>query len=1108
MSRPRWRLKLFGTPLLRSAAGPSHSLMRRDAAWLALVALSGTMPSAQVASLVWPGAGERGALNNLRQRLYRLRKATAAKLLAVTDMASLADDLELEPRPGLAALEADPGAWDGQLLSGIELDDAAEFSAWLAAERKAWTDRRRDALAAIASACETAGELALALRMAQRLLADDPLSEHSHRRLMRLHYLRGDTAAAVAAFEACECTLKAELGLKPSTETVELLATVERGALPASQVVPLPSSLLRPPRIVGRDRQIEHLHHAHAQGGIAVLVGEAGMGKSRLLQEFVAVLREQTICTQARPGDAAVPYAALARLLRAVIAAVPQALAAPMRGELSRLVPEIGIHGSAVVQGTPAVLQAAIEALLCAAIDQGRHTLVADDLHFADRASIEMLRRLVDAERLEGVRWLFAHRPLGGADEDAVLLRALAESPRARWIALAALTKEDLARLLESLALPGLQAPGLVEALTRHTGGNPLYVLETLRAMQTQAGQVDTGSVLTLPRPESIGHVIDRRLRRLSEPALSLARVAAIAVPDFSVGLAAHVLGTPAMALAGAWHELEAAEVLRGEAFAHDLLHDAILRLTPQALREHAHRQVAAYLDRHAGEPGRVAAHWERAGDAVPAAGAWLAAADRARGALRMAEEATLLQHAAALLASAGEHARCFQARVRVAALQTTMSHIDAARQVAQSLLDTAEGDAERLQALGAMMDVHSLAMEDARSLEVAQQLIDAARASGDERAELRGWRGLAAAHAYQGRHEQALLVHEARAGWIEAQPPREDLFEWAIDQAFSLERTGRAEDAVDALARVVQRALSHGYGRVAYDALTNQVMSTFRLGRTAEALELALSAERLARGSDAAVTANAIDQAVRGAIERDLGHFDEAVQRLVEAIDLAQAEGATAWLPSTHDALALTYARLGQHHRAARLLDEPFDKGNQMEALSRLLYRTQAARLDPAHAGGLEPALHAALAAATTERLRLLVLLELLAGADAGPGVADEVIALAPRCGGPGFLLHACLRRIDAQRRHGDIERAAFEARPAIDEIGQRDAYGMYRPEALLICARALQPADGPGARRLLEQAAQWIWAATRRIPDVFHESFLQRNTINRAVLQEFARA
>jgi hypothetical protein len=163
-------------------------------------------------------------------------------------------------------------------------------------------------------------------------------------------------------------------------------------------------------------------------------------------------------------------------------------------------------------------------------------------------------------------------------------------------------------------------------------------------------------------------------LQRLSEGALALARVAALAGPDFSPELAQHALATPALLLAGAWAELEAADVLRGNAFAHDLVRDGMLRATPQAIAVHAHRLLAQFLEAHGAEPARVAPHWREAGMHGQAGIAYGAAADKARRAGRPLEEAQLLLSAAQAFEANGDIDAAVTARANAILLISTQS--------------------------------------------------------------------------------------------------------------------------------------------------------------------------------------------------------------------------------------------------------------------------------------------------------------------------------------------------------------------------------------------------------------------------------------------------
>jgi predicted ATPase len=150
--------------------------------------------------------------------------------------------------------------------------------------------------------------------------------------------------------------------------------------------------------------------------------------------------------------------------------------------------------------------------------------------------------------------------------------------------------------LLDSLALPGIPASALAEPLARHTGGNPLFVLETLSAVMAQGMPLKSDDMLRLPAPGNAASLIERRLALLSPPALRLARIAAIAGGDFSVELAAYVLQTRPLDLAEAWRELEAAHIIRGNAFANDLILDVTQRSLPAPIEQVLRQQIAGFL--------------------------------------------------------------------------------------------------------------------------------------------------------------------------------------------------------------------------------------------------------------------------------------------------------------------------------------------------------------------------------------------------------------------------------------------------------------------------------------------------------------------------------
>ncbi len=456
-------------------------LAPRDAALLAWLALEGPTPRVRMAAMLWPDSEPETARNALRQRLFQLKKQLGVELVSGSATLALA-----------AGVTHDLDDSDS-VLGDADHGFGAELLAWLAQQRGRCTDRTRAALVELAEMAEHSRDYADALSHAHELLALEPTSEAAHRRVIRLHYLHGDRATALLAFDRCERVLKDEVGAAPSAETLALLATISAAQSPALPAVAqaVPASVLLPPRLIGRDNELAALHQGWQAAQVVALIGEAGLGKTRLLQAFVEP-QAGVVRAAGRPGDAGVPFATLARLLRAVMArgaasAGPEGqLPIGTRTEIARVLPELdGPATRHTGEGQRLVMQRAVRSLLATQADLVG--LVVDDLHFADEASLEMLRSLIDENSdpehaaARPLRWVLAYRPAEAGSPVQALHDALVEQARLAPIALAPLGVEALAALVDSLALPGVDGKALAPGLLRRTGGNPLFVLETLK---------------------------------------------------------------------------------------------------------------------------------------------------------------------------------------------------------------------------------------------------------------------------------------------------------------------------------------------------------------------------------------------------------------------------------------------------------------------------------------------------------------------------------------------------------------------------------------------------------------------------------------------------
>lgn len=904
-------VRLYGDAAVVLPEGRSVALERRAAALLALAALEPGISRLRVASLLWPDSSD--PRRNLRQQLLRFRQLFGQSLVE-GDAGLTLTGVELEA-PDDAAPASAP------LLAGLDYEDCEHFDAWLQAQRRARRDSRARTLEDAVSRAEAEQRHGDAIALAEQLLAHAPEAETHHRTLIRLHYLHQDTARARAAFDALQRMLETELGARPSAETMALMRLVDQPG--AQALVPArvwATALQRPPRMVGRTRELQAVRQALADGRALLLLGEAGMGKSRLLAEALQATAGHVV-VKAQAGDAGVPYATLARLLRRLL---EMRRLQPEPGALARLLPEIGPVASMPVVPLPAdgerlVLQSAVEQVVARA---GLQAVAVDDLHFADDASLEMLTALASAEALTALAWVFTQRPGEGSAAAAALRDVLEEAQRLAVADVAPLDGAQMVELLQSLNLPEIDADAVGHRLLRHTGGNPLFALETLKQMLLPGA-----SAKGLPQPASVGALIDRRLKQLSDAALALARVAAIAGPDFGPALAEEVLGRRAIDLADAWAELELAQVLRERAFAHDLVLEATLRSVPKAIAEHLHAAMARHLEGRHGEPARLAGHWLAAGDerrALP----WLVkAADQARAGLRRREEAEFLERAASIAAGQADAGtpsahelwlRAHQALECVDGEVGAMRALDQALVHARSPHERLKVFAMRVSAQVKQIDLSAAIADGSEALRLASEL-------GDDRMTAAVLMPLTIALSTYGRGDEAAALLEAHWPVVErlADPEPTNFIEHGV----VLDNLGRPLEARASHRRGVELALGQGQHSEFVMGSKNLAVNHIDSGELDAAMALLDAAERERRAHDALQGINHLSWNLQAIALRDLGRYAESLERFDVAIAVT-AEQLPARLPLDRLHRAWLWAWIGQWARAQQDLAANDDYG------------------------------------------------------------------------------------------------------------------------------------------------------------------------------------
>jgi DNA-binding SARP family transcriptional activator len=1103
-------VELLGPPKWRATGGRSEALSAQDAALIALLALEGPQGRDVLAGQIWPAATQIQAANNLRKHVSRLRRDTGHTVFDAGATLALKPSVQTDVIE-VSELEAEQ-LLEGEFLAGFDYSENDFLHTWVSERRLSLRGLRADALAGHAEKLEKRDELAAAIRLAERVIDLAPLQEHAWRRLMRLHYLRGDHTAAIAAFERFERLLRDETGARPGPESLRLLNTIERGSqdsAPPIKVVPV--SLVRPPQLVGRQTEWQAMQRAWSAQRAFLLLGEAGLGKSRLLGDF-AHGRPGLVLERARAGDAQTPFEVLTRLLRAVLA-VPLSCNAPVpaptgstRMELARLLPELG--PAPQVPAPEGRLRQAAEALLVSAANHGLTVLMVDDLHFADMATLETLRWLSASPALSNLRFGFAARPLDEGPAASLLRNWLADSHRPERIGLSVLAANDIKALLECLDIASFTPPGLAERLHTHAGGHPLFTLETLKDAWLHRRDLMGDS---LPAPQTVQTLIDGRLRELPSEAVDLVRVAAVAGVDFTAERAAALLGRSPIQLANAWSMLEKANVMAGLRFAHDLMQECALTLVPQPLRRALHALVAELLVGDATvPPGRVADHWQAAERWADAGTWWQRAGTAARLAGRLQEQQALLERAAACHRHAGNVTAEFEA-VHSSFNSLMLRHGGAAVLAALPRLEAlAESPKERLQCQLAQAEALLDQERSAEALDVIGEALLFAAHQPLLLADVLCLRGMALAQL--GRADEAVQTgqHAADAAHAADQPAQEQRAVRSL--AYVLYKLGRLRDALPVQQRALNLAQALGDETEAAAAGASVAGLHAAAGDVAASLEFARRAH--AAYCDMGLSHNSTPGAVNlitlGRAAAFMGRFDEALRALRAAFQMAGDSTPVAAQAKARIALAGLYLTLGVSAEARSLaatLPSGTPPGMRMQAALVL------ARADQMDGGdGAEHLTRLGRLGAEHPDLPIMMSawIEWSYQGDAATVVATlrRVRAEFEAVGRPGTARSLLLRetaRLNELDEADAQATAASNAASLLTQVGVTTCASIYPPEAWLVLARTFRRSHQPELSLNCHLAArQWIeLRALPHVPANLRDSFMHRNPSNRELFE-----
>src|SRR5919108_4145703 len=613
-----------------------------------------TLSTDRLIDELWGEDPPASAAKTVQVHISRLRKALAggeeSALVGVIVTREHGYELELDPerldaerferlvgegrgelaagRPERAAslLERALSLWRGPPLADLAYEPFAQREiARFEDLRIAALEQLVEAKLALGAHAELVGEL-------ETLIAEHPYRERLQAQLMLALYRSDRQADALQAYQDARRTLVEELGIEPGERLRELeraiLAQDPALAVPAAQTAAAQpeaaeSAVETGRAFVGRERELADLvvglDDAFAgRGRLFLLVGEPGIGKSRLAEELIAHARARGgrilvgRCWEAGGAPAYWPWVqSLRPYLRDTDA---ESLRSELRegaADVAQILPElrdllVDLPPAAAVESEGARFRLfdSMTAFLKRAAADRPLVLVLDDLHAADEPSLLLLRFV--ARELGESRLLVvgACRDVDPTPTDPLTttLTELVREPVTRTLALGGLGEADVVRFIEFVA-PEAPAAELAAAVHAETEGNPLFVGETVRLLAAER-RLDEPATVRLAIPQSVREVIGRRLRHLSHDCNRLLTLASVLGREFDLDALASVSGLERDAILELLDEgIEArvvSEVPGGIGrmrFAHALIRDGAYHGISRSRRVQLHRQVGEALE-------------------------------------------------------------------------------------------------------------------------------------------------------------------------------------------------------------------------------------------------------------------------------------------------------------------------------------------------------------------------------------------------------------------------------------------------------------------------------------------------------------------------------
>lgn len=1029
-------LALLGTPYVRHKGQVVRFRSRKELALLVYLASeSGLHSREKIIALLWPDSDVAQGRTTLRRTLADLRGRienadSTAHLIVERSMlgfdCSSEFDLDLHAIEHAYALAGESTFLHGSIgadspslllqlqhaaslsrgpfLEGFSLNEATNFEIWIGLQREVWHQRMSVILDTLSQLLYDAGELLRARESAARWITLDPLHEPAQRRLIEIHLGVGDYNAALRVYRAYRLKLAEELNVEPSAETEALISGVfiaSKGkynqvaatflSIPFVSNSDVQASIALDSPMVGRVKEYTRLVEAfraskHGQMKAFIVRGEAGIGKTRLVEEFLVWAGAHGAdILQGRAFEAGgrLPYQPLVEALRSRIEqenAPDDLLSDQWLSELSRLLPELRDRYpdlTAPVGDEIAARMRLFEAVVRLVLELAERApvvLFLDDIQWADTATLDVLHYAARrwAESKVPVLLLMSMRSENLVTSSTLSnwLSNMEHNVKLEDIALEALTYDETQQLMHALGTGNIETLG--QWLFKETGGQPFYLMETLkvlleRGMLERRLQRDGRWVVVFEAataklnilqhflPPGVREVIRSRLDQLAPAALDLLVAGAVLCRTFTFEQICHVAGLREDDGLPALDEILKKRLLQevtGEPeqpavfakdyyFTHDKVRDVVYTEAGEARRRIFHRRALEELQAAAAPPAELAQHALAAGLVEPAYLLSLEAGENAMLVFAVRDAIAYYEQARRLIE--GRPVRKALPALPVMTLQQLYTQLgrayeftsetEVARSVYSAMLSLSQELGTPTMECTALNRLATLAVHEHINFEGAKKLLQQASLVAERNNDIIGlaeteW-NIAQLSFYQ-LDMHSVIEHGGRSLQLARQLGQSELIARSLNVIASgkkesgswSEAQACAEEALGLYRQLGNRAMEA-------DCLCLLASIFLNTGRTQEGIESARAAHAISlEAENAWGQANGIYHLAVGCME--MGEYTEALLLAQQCLSIAHSQNLLSW-----QGLGLVLS--GNVHRAMLAMDQA--RSAHLEALD--FYKT-----------------------------------------------------------------------------------------------------------------------------------------------------------------------